>query len=86
MLPDGSALDPSNRALLSEEKKGRHVTILGDTRNARWECKSSIINRRMGDLVRNSDVLVHEATIGPILQDVIPKEGMKRLCGLWTEE
>ena len=82
MLPDGSALDPSNRALLSEEKKGRHVTILGDTRNARWRWRRWVICRRMGDLVRKSDVLVHEATIGPILQDVIPKEGMTRLCRL----
>lgn len=41
--------------------------------------------RRMGELVRNSDVLVHEATIGPILQDVIPKEGMRRLCCLYVE-
>ena len=43
-------------------------------------------NRRMSDLVRNSDLLVHEATIGPILNDVLPKEESGRLCTLCEEE
>lgn len=79
-------LDPSNRALLSEEKKGRHVTILGDTRSARSDWEQGMRNRRMSDLVRNSDLLVHEATIGPILHDVLPKEESGRLCMLCEEE
>ena len=27
----------------------------------------------MSDLVRNCDLLVHEATIGPVIEDILPK-------------
>lgn len=58
-------LDPSNPEFISPTKVGRHVAILGDTRSA----------RRMSDLIRNCDVLVHEATIGPIAHDFVTAEG-----------
>ena len=47
-------------------KKGRHVSFLGDNRSA----------RRISNLIYGSDILVHEATIGPIPDDVVPKEGL----------
>ena len=33
----------------------------------------------MSDLVRNCDLLVHEATIGPVIEDILPKEGLARI-------
>ena len=36
----------------------------------------------MTDLVKDCDLLVHEATIGPVLEDIIPKEGLDRISTL----
>lgn len=49
-LPDGTTLD--GKAFVGEPKKGRIVTILGDTRFT----QNSI------DLARDADVLIHEST------------------------
>lgn len=51
-LPDGRVLDGNN--YLGDAKKGRIVTILGDTRKT----TSSI------ELAKDADVLVHESTYG----------------------
>lgn len=34
------------------------------------------MKRKISNIVRNCDLLVHEATIGPIPADVVPKEGL----------
>lgn len=62
-LPDATVLDPENMMYISPTKRGRKVCVLGDTRSA----------RRLSSLIRGSDLLVHEATIGPIAQDLLSK-------------
>lgn len=59
-LPDSTVLDPENTMYISPTKRGRTVCVMGDTRSA----------RRLSSLIRGSDLLVHEATIGPIAQDL----------------
>lgn len=59
-LPDSTVLDPENTMYISPTKRGRKVCVMGDTRSA----------RRLSSLIRGSDLLVHEATIGPIAQDL----------------
>ena len=65
-MPDSTVLSPSNTLYLSPMKKGRHVSFLGDNRSA----------RRISNLIYGSDIVVHEAPIGPIPDDVVPKEGL----------
>lgn len=62
-LPDSTVLDPENAMYISPTKRGRKVCVLGDTRSA----------RRLSNLIRGSDLLVHEATIGPIAQDLLSR-------------
>lgn len=48
----------------------RKITIFGDTCNSESMYLNHMMYRNMKPLVANSDVLVHEATYGPILSDL----------------
>jgi ribonuclease Z len=56
-LPTGETLDPLD--VLGPPKRGRRVTILGDTSDS----------SKMVDLARSSDVVLHEATLGNCMEE-----------------
>lgn len=45
-----------------------------------FDYTGNVTCRKIADLVRNCDLLVHEATIGPIPADVVQKEGLIHSC------